>query len=275
NVIDALNDIEWGAKTMVVRVNGLDTPWGYRDIVDVAERCLRLDLIMLPKAGGARDIEFVDTLLSGIESAKQRKRRIGVSALIETALGMVNIREIATASDRLEALIFGIGDFVASMQTPDLTVGSFSPEYAVLTNPDATGDRHRYYNDKWHYAMMRVATVCRAYGIRPIDGPYADFKDVEGYRAAAQRARALVFDGKWAIHPSQITIANEVFSPLPQQVDWAKRAVSLVNAAIAEGDGAVGVDGELFDLAHLKIAENIMRKVTAITHKSADTKTSP
>jgi malyl-CoA/(S)-citramalyl-CoA lyase len=265
--IAALNEIDWGSKTMVVRVNGLDTEWGYRDIVDVAERCPRLDLVLLPKAGGARDIEFVDTLLSGIERSGSRATPLGIEALIETALGLANVEEIARSSTRLEALVFGIGDFIISMQTPDRQVGAINPDYAVLTDRDAEGRRARYYNDQWHYALARVATACRAYGLRPVDGPYTNFGDEEGYRASAARARALGFDGKWAIHPTQVALANEAFTPEPLVVAWAQKVSDAMNEASANGLGAIKIDGELIDLAHLKMTHNILERDRAIRNR--------
>lgn len=269
--VAALNDIDWARKTMAVRVNGLDTEWGYRDIVDVAERCPRLDMILLPKVQAARDVEFVDTLLAGIEAATRRAAPIGLEALIETAMGLANIREIAGAVGRLEALIFGVGDFIVSMETPDLVVGAFNADYAVLTDPDEQGSRRRAFNDQWHYALARVASTCRAFGLRPIDGPYTNYADPEGYRAAALRSRALGFDGKWAIHPSQIPIANEVFTPSPERVEWAHRAIEAMRKATSEGRGAAGVNGELFDMAHVKLAENILRRADAIGELEART----
>ncbi len=258
--IRALNQIGWGSKTMAVRVNGLDTSWGYKDIVEVAEHCPRLDLIVLPKAGGARDIEFVETLLCGIERSQLREHKIGIEALIETALGMANIDEIARASERLEALIFGVGDYIVDMQTPDLVVGAFNPSYAVLTDSDADGRRSHFFCDQWHYALARVASVCRAYGLRPIDGPYTNFKDTEGFRASARRARSLGFEGKWAIHPTQVAIANEEFSPTLQLLEWAEGVLSAMADATNEGLGAISLDGELIDMAHVKLATNIRKR---------------
>lgn len=263
--VAAFNDIDWGGKTMAVRVNGLDTEWGYKDIVNVAEQCPRLDVVLLPKAGGARDIEFVDTLLAGIERATGRADPIGIEALVETALGLTNVNEIARASSRLEALIFGVGDFIISMQAPDRVVGAINPEYAVLTDADTAGNRLRFYNDQWHHAMAAIATACRAYGLRPVDGPYTNFKDAEGFRASAARARALGFDGKWAIHPDQIGSANEVFTPSPQLVAWAEKVSRSMEQAAREGRGAISIDGELIDLAHLKMTRNILDRSRAIT----------
>lgn len=262
--IDALRDIDWGHKTVAVRVNGLDTQWGWRDIVEVAQICPRLDLVLLPKAGGARDIEFVDTLLTGIEGETGRKEPIGITALIETALGLANVEEIARASIRLEALIFGVGDFIISMQAPDRVVGAINPDYAVLTDAQADGRRVPHYNDQWHHAMARIAAACRAYGLRPIDGPYTNFVDEQGYRASAARARALGFDGKWAIHPNQLAWANESFTPPDDVVGWAEKVSAAMRDAASRGQGAINIDGELIDLAHLKMTQNILQRSAAI-----------
>ena len=262
--IAALRDIDWGDKTVAVRVNGLDTQWGWRDIVEVAQSSPRLDLILLPKAGGARDIEFVETLLTGIEAEIGRTEPIGIEALIETALGLANVEEIARSSDRLEALIFGVGDFIISMQAPDRMVGAINPDYAVLTDADPDGRRHRHYNDQWHHAMARIAAACRAYGLRPVDGPYTNFRDEQGFKASAARARALGFDGKWAIHPNQVDWANEVFTPAESLVAWAEKVSVAMRDAAARGQGAISIDGELVDLAHLKMTQNILDRSRAI-----------
>lgn len=258
--VAALRDIDWGRKTVAVRVNGLDTQWGWRDIVEVAQSSPRLDLILLPKAGGARDIEFVETLLAGIEAETGRMEPIGIEALIETALGLANVEEIARSSARLEALIFGVGDFIISMQAPDRMVGAINPEYAVLTDADPDGRRHRHYNDQWHHAMARIAAACRAYGLRPVDGPYTNFRDEQGFKASAARARALGFDGKWAIHPNQVDWANDVFTPAESLVAWAEKVSSAMRDAAARGQGAISIDGELVDLAHLKMTHNILER---------------
>jgi malyl-CoA/(S)-citramalyl-CoA lyase len=262
--ISALRDVDWGHKTMAVRVNGLDTQWGWRDIVEVAQSSPRLDLILLPKAGGARDIEFVETLLAGIEAEVGRTQPIGIEALIETALGLANVEEIARSSGRLEALIFGVGDFIISMQAPDRMVGAINPEYAVLTDADSDGRRQRHYNDQWHHAMARIAAACRAYGLRPVDGPYTNFRDEQGFKASAARARALGFDGKWAIHPNQVDWANEVFTPAESLVAWAEKVSAAMRDAAARGQGAISIDGELVDLAHLKMTHNILERSRAI-----------
>jgi malyl-CoA/(S)-citramalyl-CoA lyase len=262
--IQALNEIDWGRKIVSVRVNALDTRWGYRDILELAEQCPRLDMILLPKAGSASDIEFVDTLLTSIERAKDRRKAIGIQALIESARGMVNAAEIARASPRMEALVFGVGDYMIDMHTSDLHMGGLNPDYSVLARPRSAAAEDEFFGDQWHYALSRVATVCRAYGLRPIDGPFTNFKDAEGYKKAAARARALGYEGKWAIHPSQIELANDAFSPAPEQVRWARRADEAMKIAFAQGKGAINLDGELFDVAHTKLASNILKRAQLI-----------
>lgn len=248
--IDAVNGVEWGAKAVAVRVNGLDTEWGHRDILEVAAACPRLDLILLPKANSAFDILFVGQLLTGIEREQRREKTIGIEALVETALGMTNVEAIAASTPRLEALIFGVGDYSVTMQTFDRDFGVPNARYAV----------NGHVNDQWHYALARMANACRAYGVRPIDGPYANFSDPEGFRAAAMRASALGCEGKWAIHPTQISLANEVFTPQEEEVAWARRVLAALKQANEEGRGAIAIDGTLIDMAHEKIAQTILAR---------------
>ena len=257
--IAALNDIDWGTKTMAVRVNGLDTPWAHHDILEVAQRAPRVDMILLPKAGSAFDVQFVAQLLTLVERRTGREKRTGIEVLIETARGVANVEEIAQASDRLEAMIFGVGDYTVEMRTYDEVFGTPSPRYSILTHGEASG-RVRHWNDQWHFAMARIANACRAYGLRPIDGPFTDFRDAEGYRASTQRAAALGFEGKWAIHPSQVELANEAFSPTAAQLAWAARVTSLMEQSTRAGQGAVGADGVLVDMAHLKMADALVQR---------------
>jgi malyl-CoA/(S)-citramalyl-CoA lyase len=260
--IAALNDIDWGTKTMAVRVNGLDTPWAHHDILQVAERAPRLDMILLPKAGSAFDVQFVDQILTLVEREKGRAKRTAIEVLIETARGVANVEAIAQASDRLEAMIFGVGDYTVEMRTFDEVFGTPSPRYSILTHGE--GARERHWNDQWHFAMARIANACRAYGLRPIDGPFTNFRDADGYRASAQRAAALGFEGKWAIHPSQVDLANEVFSPTASQIAWAARVTAVMDETMKAGQGAVGADGVLVDMAHLKMADAIVKRQALI-----------
>ena len=262
--IDALNSVDWRNKTVAVRVNGLDTRWGLRDILEVVSRSARLDMVLVPKVGSAFDVRFVEQLIVGIEREHGRDKRIGIEVLIETAQGVAHTEEIAASSERLEAMIFGVGDYTVDMQTFDRVFGSSSERYSVLTAVGAAGIRERHWNDQWHFALARIANACRAYGLRAIDGPYTDFGDAEGYRASATRATALGFEGKWAIHPSQIEMANEIFSPSPEQVRWAREILEALRTSTASGAGAFQVKGVLIDLAHRKLADSILERVERI-----------
>ncbi|TAJ81428.1 MAG: CoA ester lyase [Reyranella sp.] len=255
--VAALNEIDWGDKIMAVRINSLDTKWAYRDIIAVAERCPRLDLILLPKTNMAADVYVVEQLLDGIESTIGRKKPIGIEVLIETAAGLANVEEIAQASDRLEAMIFGVGDFTISMRARDPFTGESNPRYRMYGRNEK-GERELHWNDPWHFALARIATACRAFGLRPLDGPYADFKNPEGFRSSAERASALGFEGKWAIHPSQVEIANEVFAPDPKELVWAKIIKEAMTAS--GGNGAIQLDGKLVDLAHIKLADALLER---------------
>ncbi|MEE8321993.1 MAG: CoA ester lyase, partial [Gammaproteobacteria bacterium] len=194
NIIEALNDVDWGEKTMSVRINGLDTHYMYRDVVNIVEQAgERLDTILIPKVGTASDVYVVDCMLTQIEDAKGLKDRIGIECLIETALGGANVMAIAQASPRLEAFHFGVADYAASMRARTTNIGGLNPDYQC----DGAAA------DQWHAALVNMATACRAFGLRAIDGPFGDFSDPDGYRAAAKRVAALGYAGKWAIHPSQ------------------------------------------------------------------------
>jgi len=263
--IEALNTLDWGGKTMAVRVNGLDTPWALQDIVNVARQAPRLDLVLLPKAGSAFDVQFVEHILTLIERETGREKRTGIEVLIETARGVANVEAIAASSERLEAMIFGVGDYTVEMRTFDAVFGQPSPRYAVLTQGTV---RERHWNDQWHFAMARIANACRAYGLRPIDGPFTDYADTEGFKACAQRAAALGFEGKWAIHPSQVALANDAFSPTQEQLAWAVRIRDMIQASNQQGQGAVGDGGVLVDMAHLKQANAILARQTLIDSPS-------
>lgn len=261
--IRALNEIDWGDKLMSVRVNSLDTEWAHRDILEVAGRCPRLDLILLPKTGTPFDVQFVDQLLTGIEREHKRDKRTGIQVLIETTLGLAHAEQIAASSERLEAMVFGVGDYSIDLRSFDRVFGAPNPDYAMLTDPDAAGARVRHWNDQWHFALARIANACRAYGLRPIDGPFTNYGDPDGYIASARRATALGFEGKWAIHPSQIDLANDVFTPSPEQVAWARDLAEAIARADAEGKGAIGQKGVLIDRAHEKLANTMLRRAAA------------
>ena len=265
NIVQALHDVDWGNKTLSVRINGLDTHYMYRDVVDVVEQAGdKLHLIMIPKVGTAADIYAVDMLLTQIEAAKGFKRRIGIEVIIETALGMQNINEIAAASPRLESLHFGVADYAASTRARTTSIGGPNALYGVLTDKDGDKPREYFWGDMWHYAISRMVVAARANGLRPIDGPFGDFSDAEGYRAQANRAAILGCEGKWAIHPSQIPLANEVYTPPEAEVAKARRILEAMTQAQAEGKGAVALDGKLIDIASIRQAEALVQQAELI-----------
>ena len=265
NIIKALNEIDWGKKSMSVRINGLDTHYMYRDVVDIVEQAgERLDLIMIPKVGTAADVYAVDMMVTQIEAAKGYKKRIGFEHIIETALGMQNVSEIAAASPRNESLHFGVADYAASTRARTTIIGGVNEDYSVLTDPAKDGSRDVHWGDMWHYALARMVVAARANGLRPIDGPFGDFSDPDGYRAAAKRAAVLGCEGKWAIHPSQAALANEVMSPSDSEVDRAERILKAMADAEMAGKGAVSLDGRLIDYASIRQAEVLIEKVKQV-----------
>jgi malyl-CoA/(S)-citramalyl-CoA lyase len=264
NVVAALNEVEWGTKTMMVRINGLDTHYMYRDVVDVVEACPRLDMILIPKVGVPADVYALDMLVTQIETAKGRSKRIGFEVLIETALGMANVEAIARSSRRLEAMSFGVADYAASTRARTTVIGGVNPDYGVLADKDSEGGRNYFWADQWHAAQTRMLIACRAYGLRPIDGPFGDFADADGYLAAAKRAAVLGYEGKWAIHPSQIELANQVFTPSKAEVTKARRILEAMDEAAKEGKGAVSLDGRLIDIASIRMAEALLNKSDAV-----------
>jgi malyl-CoA/(S)-citramalyl-CoA lyase len=264
NIIAGLNDIDWGSKTMMIRINGLDTHYMYRDVVDIVEACPRLDMILIPKVGVPADVYALDMLVTQIETAKGRTKRIGFEVLIETALGMANVEAIAQASPRLEAMTFGVADYAASTRARTTVIGGVNPDYGVLADKEADGKRAYFWADQWHAAQTRMMIACRAYGLRPIDGPFGDFGDQDGFFAAAKRAAVLGYEGKWAIHPSQIDLANQVFTPSDTEVTKAKRIIEAMGQAAKEGKGAVSLDGKLIDIASIRMAEALLNKAQAM-----------
>jgi len=226
----------------------------------------RLDLIMIPKAGTAADIYAVDMLVTQAEAATGRKKRIGFEMIIETALGMANVDEIAAASPRNESLHFGVADYAASTKARTTVIGGPNPDYGVLTDPADDGSRDYHWGDMWHYAVARMVVAARANGLRPIDGPFGDFSDPDGYKAQARRSAILGCEGKWAIHPSQIEGANEVFTPSEKEVNKAKRILEAMEQAQKEGRGAVALDGRLIDIASIKQAEALVKQSELISN---------
>jgi citrate lyase subunit beta/citryl-CoA lyase len=251
-VIEALGDIDWSGlgKTISVRINGIDTHYMYRDVVDVVEQAgQHLDTIMIPKVGVPADVYMVDAMVTQIETAMGLTQRIGIEVLIETTLGMANVEAIATSSSRLEAMHFGVADYAASCRARTTSIGGLNPDYP---------------GDQWQAALSRMLVACRAYGLRPIDGPYGDFNDPDGFMFGARRAAALGYEGKWAIHPSQVDLANEVFSPLEEEVERAGRILAALAEAEAEGRGAAQLDGRMIDAASARMADNVVAVAAAI-----------
>ncbi len=239
----ALRDLDWGLKTRMVRINALDTPWAYRDVIEVCEAAGHfLDSVVVPKVGRPEEVAFVDILLGQVEAHLGLTRRVRIHVLVESAEGLSNLDRIAAASPRLEALSFGPGDFAASVGMPAAAIGTH----------DTWDDL--YPGHRWHYAMQRVVVVARAHGLRAYDGPSAEFRDLEAFRRLCLVARALGFDGKWCIHPAQIPVVHEVFSPTPEEVAWAQRVVAAYEAAQAEGRGVITVEGKMVDAASLRMA---------------------
>jgi len=265
NIIAGLNDIDWKGKTLSVRINGLDTHYMYRDVVDLIEQATdKLDLIMIPKIGTVSDVYAVDMLVTQVEDAVAAKKRIGFELIVETALGMQNVNEISAASKRLESLHFGVADYAASTKAKTTVIGGPHPNYHVLTDADDGGNREVHWGDMWHYAVARMVVAARANGLRPIDGPFGDFGDPNGYIAQANRSATLGCEGKWAIHPKQIGLANTVFSPTEEEVTKAQRILDAMAEATKAGKGAVTLDGRLIDIASIKQAEVMVEKAKQI-----------
>ena len=255
NIITALHDLNWKekGKTISVRINSLDTHYMYSDVVEIVEKVGdKVDTILIPKVGTSSDVYMVDCLLTQIETHKKLNNKIGLECLIETALGMSNIKDIATSSERLEALHFGVADYAASLRARTVNIGGLNPEYP---------------GDQWHHGLSQLIMTCRAFGLRAIDGPYGDIKDADGYIASAKRAAAIGIEGKWAIHPIQIDLANEVFSPTSNEVDKAKRIIEELKKAAKEGKGAAQLDGRMIDAASARMAENIVNINSLIESK--------
>jgi len=259
NVIKAINELDWAGHgiTVSIRINGLDTQYMVRDVVDLVEQCGdKIDTILIPKVGVYGDVYMVEAMLNQLEMQQGMTKKIGIECLIETALGMANVEDIAkqgSIGGRLEALHFGVADYAASNRARTTNIGGLNPDYP---------------GDQWHFAISRMTVACRAYGLRAIDGPFGDFKDPEGFKDAARRAAALGCEGKWAIHPSQIALANEVFTPPAAEVEKAKRILQALKEAAAQGKGAAALDGRLIDAASEKMANNVVKTAEAIAAKA-------
>ena len=259
NVIDALANVDWGQKTLSVRINGLDTPYWYRDVVDLLENASdRLDQIMIPKVGCAADLYAVDALVTAVERAKGRTKPISFEVIIESAAGIAHVEEIAAASPRLQAMSLGAADFAASMGMATTGIGGTQENYYMLR------EGQKYWSDPWHWAQTAIVAACRTHGILPVDGPFGDFSDDEGFRAQALRSATLGMVGKWAIHPKQVALANEVFTPSDEAVADARAILAAMEEAKKAGAGATTYKGKLIDIASMRQAEVIVRQAELI-----------
>ncbi|MCH2248781.1 MAG: L-malyl-CoA/beta-methylmalyl-CoA lyase [Cognatishimia sp.] len=259
NAIEAINTVDWGNKYLSVRINGLDTPYWYRDVVDLLEQSgERLDQIMIPKVGCAEDIYAVDALVTAIEVAKGRQKKISFEVIIESAAGIAHAEEIAASSPRLQAMSLGAADFAASMGMQTTGIGG-TQEYYYMLRED-----QKYWSDPWHWAQAKIVAACRTHGVLPVDGPFGDFSDDEGYIAQAMRSATLGMVGKWAIHPKQIALANQVFTPSDDAVNEAREILAAMEQAKANGEGATVYKGRLVDIASIKQAEVIVAQAELI-----------
>lgn len=260
NVIEALNTVDWGNKYMSVRINGLDTPYWYRDVVDLLEQAGdRIDQIMIPKVGCAEDVYAVDALVTAIERAKGRSKPVSFEVIIESAAGIAHVEAIAASSPRLQAMSLGAADFAASMGMQTTGIGGTQEDYYMLRS----GEKH--WSDPWHWAQAAIVAACRTHGILPVDGPFGDFSDDEGYIAQAKRSATLGMVGKWAIHPKQIALANQVFTPSDEAVSEAREILAAMETAKANGEGATVYKGRLVDIASIKQAEVIVAQSELIS----------
>lgn len=251
-IVQALNTLDWGASVRCVRINDLDTHYAYEDIIEVVEGAgANLDTILVPKVKSACDVRFVERLLTQIEGKLGLTRKIGIEVLIEEAEAIMRVEEIAGASERLEALVFGMGDYSASQGI----------------DPRAVSGDTGYPGDIWHYARYKVIVAARSFGIDAVDGPFVNFRDGDYFRTECRRAKQLGAVGKWAIHPSQVSIAQEVFSPTQDEVDKAYKAVSAYRDAQAQGLGAIQVDGQMVDVATVRLVQGVIDQAEAIGMK--------
>ncbi|MBE9604997.1 CoA ester lyase [Acetobacteraceae bacterium H6797] len=252
--VAALSEVDWGRKTLAVRVNGLDSPFFYKDIIALIEGGgERLDVIMLPKTNRPEDVVVAETLISQVEMAAGRKKKLGLGLIIETAEGLSQVEAIAKASPRNESLHLGVADLAASLAMRTTAIGGPNPDYATSV-----------VLDQWHYALARMITAARAAGLRPIDGPYGDFRDPEGLDMACRRARALGAEGKMCIHPGQVATANAAFAPDPAELEKARRVLAAMEEGAASGRGAVSLDGRMLDIASIRQAEGLIAKARLV-----------
>ena len=264
NVINALNNHDFGNKTISVRINGLDTHYCYRDVVDLMELGgERLDLLMIPKVGVPEDVYAIDMLVTQIEDKISRSKKIGFELIVETSMGITNLDKILTGSKRIESLHFGYADYAASVRMRTTNIGGSNEDYSILTD-EKDGKRLTHWNDMWHYPISKMTTIGRAHGLRIIDGPFGDFSDPDGYRSHAKRTAILGCEGKWAIHPSQVDLANDIFTLPKVEVEKAKNIIEAMKKAQETGSGAATLNGKLIDAASIRQAEQIIEQTKLI-----------
>ncbi|MBI1329153.1 MAG: CoA ester lyase [Alphaproteobacteria bacterium] len=269
NIVAALNDVNWGDKIVTVRINGLDTNFCYRDVLALVEKGgERLDSIMIPKVGTGADVYAIDMLITQASSHVGRKKKIGLEVIIETTLGLTNIDDICTASKRLESLHFGSADYAASQGMRTTNIGGGNADYVMLTDKHPDAARERHWNDLWHYPLFRMCQAARAHGIVPIDGPFGDYSDPDGFRVQAMRTAILGCEGKWAIHPSQVALANEIYTPPQKEFERAEAILAAMKDAQEKGLGAVALNGVLIDAASIRQAQVIVQQMAMIREKS-------
>ena len=265
NIVQGLNEVNWGKKLVTVRINGLDTHWCYRDVLALVEMGgERLDAIMIPKVGTAADVYAIDMLITQASAAVGRKKQIGLEVIIETAQGLGNIDEIAGSTKRLESLHFGSADYAASQGMRTTNIGGGNADYVMLTDGEEGTARERHWNDLWHYPLFRMCQAARAHGLVPIDGPFGDYSDGDGFRAQANRTAILGCEGKWAIHPNQVALANEIFTPPPKEVARAEAILASMKEAQEMGLGAVALNDVLIDAASIRQAQVIVEQMAMI-----------
>ena len=264
NIIKALNELDFGNKTISIRINGLDTHYCYRDVIDVMENTgERLDLIMIPKVGVREDTYAIDMLVTQIEDKTAREKKIGFELIVETSLGITNLDNIITGSERIESLHFGYADYAASIRMRTTNIGGSNSDYSILTD-EIDGKRSIHWNDMWHYPISKMTTIGRAHGLRIIDGPFGDFSDSDGFKSHAKRTAILGCEGKWAIHPSQVDLANDVFTLPENEVNKAKEIIKTMKKAQESGSGAATLNGKLIDAASIRQAEQIIQQTKLI-----------
>lgn len=265
NILSALHDVDWKDKLVTARINGLDTHWCYRDVLGLVEKGgERLDAIMIPKVGSGSDVYAIDMLVTQASQAVGRKKQIGLEVIIETVTGLTNIDAIAGASSRLESLHFGAADYAASQGMRTTNIGGGNADYVMLTDASGEASRDRHWNDLWHYPLFRMCQAARAHGIVPIDGPFGDYSDAEGFRVQAMRTAILGCEGKWAIHPSQVPLANEIYTPPEKEVVRAEAILAALKEAHEKGMGAVALNGVLIDAASIRQAEVIVKQMAMV-----------